>query len=164
MHNVIKRYDLILALLMLTLPMGLWASDDPFIGTWELNIEKSIYEKSMLFKSRTLTFTPAENGGTQVSGTQVFQNDTTSEYRYTAWDDGKDYPQSGLAGLDSTALTRIDLYTVEFVAKFKGKVVSRGIRQVSKDRLSMTITFTPSGATKPDIHYYDKKKEPGWQE
>lgn len=63
---------------------------------------------------------------------------TTVEY--VARFDGKDYPVTGNAEIDTVALTRVDSLTFDATLKRRGKVMSTVRNTVSKDGLTMTVT------------------------
>lgn len=126
------------------LVVGMWplvalAQTDPFIGTWTLNVAKSKYNPGPPPKSITATY-EAAGQGVKVTTKGVDAEGKPTATQYTANYDGKDYPVAGQPDWDTTAVKRIDAYTVEFTRKRGGKVVQTGTNVVSKDGKTRTIT------------------------
>ena len=74
--------------------------------------------------------------------------------------DGKDHPVHGDPNLDTLALTRIDRYTMEAVAKKDGVIHNRMRWDVTKDGKSLTWTSNrvlPKGREGTTVRVYDKE-------
>jgi hypothetical protein len=109
------------------------------VGTWRLNVAKSVYTPGPPPRSQVRTYSQQGNGLKAVIETvQPLGIKTTAEY--TAAYDGKDYPLSGNADADTIALSKIDARTFEATLKRGGKVVSTARNTVSMDGKTMTIT------------------------
>jgi hypothetical protein len=121
---------------------------DLFVGTWELNLEKSQYSPGPAPRELTRTVR-AQGDGIQVSYKGVASDGSRIADSYTAKFDGKDYPDTGTGtpnGADTFALKRIDSHTYEMTAKKAGKVVLTGRAAVSKDGRVTTITTQGTNA------------------
>ena len=112
---------------------------DAAIGTWKLNLAKSKYDPGPTPKTQTLTYEPAGQGVRITSQTADARGQSIL-IQYSASYDGRDYPVSGGQDFDTTALRRIDAFTVEGIRKRGGKVVQTFTRVVSADRKVLTIT------------------------
>jgi hypothetical protein len=113
-----------------------WGADNPFVGTWTLNLARSKFDLGPPVKSRTVTVEPAGDG-VKWSIEQVDANRNRGTIVETPKFDEKDYPRTGTGSLggsgDTIALKRIDAYTLEETLKKGGKVVATYKQVVSKD-------------------------------
>jgi hypothetical protein len=120
-----------------------WGADDPFAGTWELNLAKSKFDPGPPVRSRTVTVEPAGDG-VKWSIEQVDANGNPGTIIETPKFDGKDYPRTGTGSLggggDTIALKRIDANTFEETLKKSGEVVATFRQVVSKDGTERTAT------------------------
>ena len=94
-----------LALVVSTALSAQSSQNDPHIGTWKLNVEKSSVNTH---KSETRTYT--QSGDSLTAHVEMVNSDgSTTGYEYTAKLDGKDYPlrvrcRAGLRLFPSNAL------------------------------------------------------------
>lgn len=119
---------------------------DAAVGSWKLNVAKSKYVPGPAPRSQVLTY-EAAGRGVRVTSQTVDSLGNNNIIQYTATYDGADYPVSGGLDFDTTALRRIDQFTVEGTRKRAGKVVQTFVRVVSQDRKTLTITTTGTNAT-----------------
>ena len=66
-----RARSLTLLFTMFLVSVGLWAQNDPLIGTWKLNLGESTYSPGPPMRSETLTFAPFAGGGVKVTVDQV---------------------------------------------------------------------------------------------
>jgi hypothetical protein len=113
--------------------------DDPVLGTWKLNVDKSTFTPGPGWQSQTRIYqaTPA---GVAVSWTGVDAGGGTMAVRYTYRYDGRDYPMTGSASYDMLNAVRVDAWTVRSEEKRDGKTVGIAVRTVSRDGKILTIT------------------------
>jgi hypothetical protein len=121
------------------------AQADPCVGTWVLNVAKSKYSPGPPPSKEVRVY------GVSGSHVSVSVDSTDSQgklvsLRYTAVEDGKDYPLTGLAAADAIAMKRIDPLTFEADTKKSGKVIGTTMGQISKDGKSLMLTFKSTGA------------------
>ncbi len=127
----------------------LLAQDNPFIGTWRLNIAKSKYSSGPAPRSQTQTYETHGNG-MKVSSEGTAADGSRIAWSYTANFDGKDYPISGTGapnGADIVAIRRINTNTYEATFKKGAKVVGIGRDEVSKDGKVKTVAATGTDAS-----------------
>jgi hypothetical protein len=113
---------------------------DPFIGTWTLNVEKSQFDANHRPQAGTIVLEVDQEGyylqkaeGVNEKGEKVAER----PQRYIA--DGQDHPIQGVPGLSYRA-TRVDKYTLTGEAKRgDGSIVGGATKIVSPDGKSMTI-------------------------
>jgi hypothetical protein len=119
-----------------------WGADNPFVGTWNLNLAKSKFDPGPPVRSRTVTIEPAGDG-VKWSIEQVDANGNRATEVEILKFDGKDYPitaTGSLSGRDTIAFKPIDAYTLEETLKKGGEVVQTVRQVVSKDGKERTAT------------------------
>ena len=157
-----KLRTITLVLAVLTVSIGLLAADDPFIGTWKLNLAKSKYGTVQPPKSSTRTAV-AQGNGVKVSFDGVSADGSRFAYSYATNYDGKDSPISGVGqanGADTIAVKRVDANTTTATLKKAGKVVSTTTGTVSKDGKVYTIDskgVDVNGKPRNVVSVYDKQ-------
>jgi hypothetical protein len=133
------------AVLMLTV-LASAQPNDPFVGTWTLNLEKSKYSPGPPPKSTVTTFEAAGKGYKATVKTEPASG-APQEWSYTSNLDGKDAPISGNnPNADTIAVKRIDANTLEVVYKKGGKVTTKQKSVVSADGKTRTVTTTGTDA------------------
>lgn len=129
-------------------------TDTSYFGTWTLNVGKSTYSPGPPPKSSTRTHEDLGNGSIRVTtqGVNAQGNPTYSQYTYKL--DGRDYPiiVKGSESVTTVALRSVDAFTASFTNKLEGTVTSTGIRTVSKDGRTMTITTKGKSAQGQPMH------------
>lgn len=130
--------------------------NDPLVGTWKLNPEKS----KGPYKSGTSVFEAADNG---VKGTVDLAgaDGTAYHWTFTAQYDGKDYPVEGNSPFgDTLALTRVNPNTVKITVKQGGKEMATQTIVVAPDGKTRTTTTKGKNAKGESIDgmsFYDKQ-------
>jgi hypothetical protein len=140
---------------------------DPRMGTWTLNLAKSMYPPGLAPQSQTLKWEPAENGGFTLTTDGVDAQGQAIHTETTAKLDGKDYPiQGGPSGAPARtrATRRLDDRTFESVDKFtgaNGDIMSLvRVEQFSADGRTMTNTSSrrdAQGQVVRIVAVYDKQ-------
>jgi hypothetical protein len=115
------------------------APEDPVLGTWKLNVEKSTFSPGPGWQSQIRNYqsTPA---GISVTWTGLGAKGEKMQVSYTYNYDGKDYPMAGSGSYDTLNAARIDTLTVKSEEKRNGKTVGIAMRTVSPDGTVLTIT------------------------
>ena len=134
-----------LLFVVLLVSVGVRAQNDPLIGTWKLNLDKS-KGTGPPPRSGTLTYTQdGQNIRNTAQGIDAQGNSTTVVFMHIY--DGMPHPTTGSPVYDASAYTRVDPNTF-IVSRFKaGKLVAIGTGVLSQD--GKTQTFTTTG-TQPD--------------
>jgi len=119
------------------------AQQNPFAGTWKLNVLKSKYNGVQAPKSETRTVVAQGNSDT-VTYQGIAADGSSISYRFTTNLDGKDVPISGVGpfGADSISVKRVNADTHLSMAKKAGKPVLTTRAVVSKDGKVTTNTAT----------------------
>src|SRR5882672_4333908 len=103
-----KRMFKVVAILLFTLTAAgmLVAQDNPFVGTWKLDVAKSKYDPGPAPKSQTRTWDAS--GKVTVEGINAAGKPVT--YGYPIMNDGKDYPTTGSVpnGADMISSKKVD--------------------------------------------------------
>lgn len=139
----------------------LLAEDNPFVGTWKLNTEKSNFKPGPGPKSQTRTVT-AQGDGAKYSFEGVAADGSTISYSFSTNYDGKEstVTGSGMPGADTIALRRINSHKVEATLKKGGKETGKAEAEVSKDGKVTTVKSkgkTADGKDYDSESVYDKQ-------
>jgi len=134
-----KRRIRIFAALVIGLAAGsvLLAQDNPFVGTWKLNLASSKYDPGPAPKSQTRTW----DASGMVKVNSIGATGAASSYGYTIKGDGKEHPTMGAIPNTAEKITskKIDANTYE--AKFfkAGKQVEVTTFTLSNGGKTLTI-------------------------
>ena len=159
-----KRASLILAVAVLCLgvPALMLAEENPNIGTWKLNLEKSKFTGTPAPKSLTRTVT-ADGDSAKYSFEGTGADGTALAYGFTAKYDGNDYAVSGNgapSGADHISFKRVNSHSFVGTLKKDGKVVVTSQIVVSHDGKMTTVSSKGTGSDGKPMHtvqVYDKQ-------
>jgi hypothetical protein len=127
-----------LILFVLGMSLAAYAADDPFIGKWKLNVEKSKFRPGPATKSETVTI----DADGKVSIDETDASGKSFSWSYTAVA-GKEAPITGMD--DSSVVTKRMGNTTEHTWKLNGKpATGKGI--ISKDGKTMTYRLKGTNA------------------
>ena len=127
----------------------LLAQENPFVGTWKLNLVKSKFSDTPAPKSETRTI-EAQGHGLKASFEGVAADGSTISWTFTSNLDGKAEPVTGSgipSGADMLATKRIDANTLATTYLRAGKVVRTSRTAVSKDGKVTTVTAKMTDAS-----------------
>jgi hypothetical protein len=134
-----KRRIGVFAALVLVLAAGsvLLAQNNPFVGTWKLNVAKSKYDPGPAPQSSTRTWDAS--GMVMVNGVNAAGK--TTSYGYTIKDDGKEYPTMGAIPNTADKITSKKTDANSYEAKFTkaGKQVEVTTFMLSDGGKTLTI-------------------------
>lgn len=151
-----------LALVCLTLPAALLAADNPVLGTWKMNLEKSKYPAGMAPKSLTRTIT-ADGDNVKYAFEGQAADGSAINYSFTLKYDGKDVEVTGAGapmGVDHIAITRVNSHQFSASLKKGGKVEAISTAVVSHDGKTSTVSTKgtgPDGKPFKSSSVYDKQ-------
>jgi hypothetical protein len=145
----------------------LLAQDNPFVGTWKLNLAKSKFSGTQAPKSEVRTVV-AQGDGEKVTYEGIAADGSPIAYSFTTNLDGKDSPFSGahIFGGDSVAVRRVDANTTASVVTKSGKTLVTLTTIVSKDGRVTTQMAQGTNAEGQPINFmtvWDKQPK-GWGE
>jgi hypothetical protein len=162
-EKLVKRIMLVLGILVLgVLAAGqLKADDNPYLGTWKLNVAKSKAENTTVPKSMTRTVTMA-GAMVKYSFEGVAADGTPTSYSFTVAYDGKDYPVTGtgMPGDADTISIKRTGNKATAVLKKAGKEVGTSTSEVSADGKTTTLKAsgkTPDGKMVSSVSVYEKQ-------
>jgi hypothetical protein len=145
-----KTWLFMLGLLTLALVTVATAADEPFVGTWKLNVNKSRYGLRQPQKSEILQIDTQQNGlkyladGIDAEGKNI-------HFEFSPKYDGEYYPVTGTVAAGSAmALKKVDANTRELVLKIEGKEVQRRRDVVSQNGKTLTRTVTAINSQEQD--------------
>ena len=139
-----------IAFVGLAIPLAVFAQDkqtaqnDPFLGTWKLNVAKSKFSPGPAAKSETVTIAQGK-----VSVEEVMADGKTQSWSYT--------PSPGstatIVGLDNSSVTekRVNDHTMEHAWKM-GNATMQGKGVVSRNGAKMTYTLTGTNEDGKPLH------------
>jgi hypothetical protein len=140
-----KRRNMVLAFGMVAFCMAvsLFAADDPFNGTWKLNVAKSKFVPGP--EPQSLTITVKVEGDTHNVKVEGKTSDGTAiETSFVAKLDGTPAPITGSPTADMISVRKINDRTLESKSTKGGSPVAQSRVTVSKD--GKVVTITGSGA------------------
>ena len=111
------------------------AQNNPFLGTWKLNLSKSKFDGMPAPKSLTRTVA-AEGAGATYTFTGEDADGKAIEYSFTSHFDGKDSAVTGggmPGGADTVALTRVNSNMIRTIWKKGGNAIGMSNTEVSRD-------------------------------
>lgn len=159
-----KRIALLctLALVCLALPAALLAADNPAVGTWKLNLEKSKFPDGMAPKALTRTIA-ADGDNFKYTFEGQAADGSGINYSFSVKYDGKDAEITGTGaplGVDHIAITRVNSHQFSAQLKKGGKVAATSTAVVAHDGKTSTVSTKGTGADgKPfkSSSIYDKQ-------
>jgi hypothetical protein len=124
-----------------------FAQNNPAIGTWKLNVEKSTYSPGPAPKSLTRTL-EAKGDNVKYSFEGVSAEGTSVAYSFTVAYDGKESAITGSmpGGADTVSIKRIDANNFETTLKKAGKVIGTAKSETSQDGKVTTVTAEGTNA------------------
>jgi hypothetical protein len=124
-----------------------FAQNNPAVGTWKLNVEKSKYNPGPAPKSLTRTL-EAQGDNVKYSFDGVSAEGTGVAYSFTVAYDGKETPITGSmpGGADAISIKRIDANTFEATLTKAGKVIGTAKSEISRDGKITTVTAQGTNA------------------
>jgi hypothetical protein len=113
-------------------------SAEPLVGTWKLNLEKSNYGALPAPKSDTATFAAQEDGLFKFAADGINSQGQAIHSECFTRLDGAECPVTGSPFMDTVVARRVDVWTTEWIASKRGKVVVTATEVVSRDGNTLT--------------------------
>jgi len=135
-------------------------SEDPFSGTWVLNLSKSKIPSQYSTLKSQIAHVVTDASGVEITQETVFESEERFIIQVKGKFDGKDYPIIGAPGSFSAAYQRVDKNIIKAVLKMDGNVVIQETGVVSLDGKSLAVIYyitDPSGKQVTIIAVYEKK-------
>ena len=140
------------------------AQNDPFIGVWKVNPEKSVYEAGRAPRSFVRSYEDRGGGTILLTVEGVSAAGAASRLFVVYKRDGKPYPEStaGTKVVRMVTVRAVDANTEEFVVSDGRTSTEPGANtlSVSRDRKTLTQTMkgiTPDGRPYTNVIVYDRQ-------
>jgi hypothetical protein len=135
----------VFAVLVLTLTSVAMAADDPFVGTWKLDLGKTKVPPGQEMKSYVMKW-EKHGSGYKNTADAIGATGAAFHVEFTVQEEGVDYPMTGNPIANTVSYNKIDAGTVGAMLKRTGTVVARMRSSVSADGKTLTIIQTIVGA------------------
>lgn len=159
MSRLVRRIAVVLLALLVPIAAHAHAADDPFLGSWRLDFERSTIADDPGVKSKTFVFAPSADGvmiteRVELSAEGAEPHVAQIPYRYSV-----PTQQPAGAGFDSLLVVKADENTAYWTAVANGQVVSQLQVTVSPEGDEMTFRYLwsaadPSGSRRSDRYVY----------
>jgi hypothetical protein len=153
-----KTRTVLLTLALCLVGISAAVAEDANMGTWKLNEAKSTFPAGATKNSMVVYEAAGDDVKVSVDGTDKDGKATHTEW--TGKFDGKDYPVSGDATMNTRSYKRVDAQTLILTGKKDGKVSSEGRITVSADGKTRTVKLTATDSAGKKIKstaVYDKQ-------
>ena len=141
-----------------------FAQNDPFIGVWKVNPEKSVYEAGRAPRSFVRSYEDRGGGTILLTVEGVSASGAASRLFVVYKRDGKPYPESttGARAVRMVTVRAVDNNTEEFMVSDGRTNTEPGANSlsVSRDRKTLTQTMkgvAPDGRPYTNVIVYDKQ-------
>ncbi len=159
MNRLLSSVPLVAFLIICSATLVMAADVDPIVGTWKLNVAKSVFAGIPKLKSQIRIYSgSAPKLNLKMITVSAAGKETTTQATYQL--DGKDYPSMGNLDFDSLAGVQLDRNTAEFKLKRAGKAVGTIRRSVSQDGRTLTINYVltnSEGVQTSAVTVFDKQ-------
>ena len=129
----------------------LWTAENPFVGTWKLNVVRSNFNPPSSALKSDIVKIEAQDNGLKFTFDRMDAEGKSMHIEEAPKFDGKDYPYKGDAAADTVSLRRIDANTFEQVNKKDGKDVISVRVAIAKDGKSSTVTAKTKDAKGQEV-------------
>ena len=156
------RITFVLTVLMticLTPPFSVGQPQEPWFGTWNLNLAKSTADRDARYKRATSKIEPWKDG-LKVTYDLVGTRGGVTHMEWTGKFDGIDYPVQGVDYVLTHAYTRLNDRSYQITIKIDGAVSATARVEVSPDGKTLTTLTTGTDGQGKTVHttaVYEKK-------
>lgn len=145
-------------LLAAMMPLAAHAADDPFIGTWQLDVERSIIGENPGIKKKQFVFAPSADGVLITETLELLSALGEQQVAQIPYTYGEATPQP-TPGMDSLLVVKADDHTAYWTAVEGGAVIAQMQVVVSNDDTQMTFRYLynasdPTGSQFDDRYVY----------
>ncbi len=132
------------------------SSEDPVIGTWNLDVGKSIYDPGPVPRSQTRTY-EAHPDGVKATIVTVNAAGESSTVEFVADYDSMEYPIVGSSSADALVLVQLDPLLTEATVNHAGRPMAYARRAISPDGRMMTLTIREVQSGSVNVAVYERK-------
>ncbi len=132
---------------------------DNVVGTWVLDLKKSVYRPGPPPRSQTRVYRESAAGITATVVT-VGADGKANTVEYPVNYDGQAHEVLGSPDIDGIQMKRINNLRSESALLHGGKVFAKAVREVAADGNTLTITYeatTGTGDSIRNISHYDRR-------
>jgi hypothetical protein len=154
------EYSIRVVALLLGVALSVSAAD-PLIGTWKLDVSKSVFSPGPAPQGQIRTYEVVPGGGLKLTLITVDVEGKSESIDLPATPDGKNYQISAPGLADTIVMTKITDLTAEAKLKHGDVIVGTSRRTVSPDGTSMTVTYSGidrDGRQESSVAVYEKQK------
>ena len=148
------------ALLFMTTSANAAESENPFIGTWDINLSESDFGSATPPQNMSRTYADLGNGSYMYLVVTINEdgslNGTSASYSYS----GEQYPIASLDQLEAPQISykRINDATVEYTVRLGGEVQQIGAKFISPNYQQLTIAIQyPNSDAEDQILIFNKR-------
>jgi len=140
-----KKRHLLLAVCVCLFATAMYAADNPNLGTWKLNQEKSKIPTGGMMNTTVVYSADGDNIKVTTDGVNGDKQPVQTEW--VGQFDGKDYPVTGSGAPSGTTRSykQVNERTLEITNKVNGKETVQGKIEVSKDGKMRTVELEAKG-------------------
>ena len=131
--------------IILLLMLFIAQSQEPWLGTWRVNLAKSTADRDARYKRGT-TKIEAWQDGLKVTYDLVGVRGGVTHMEWTGKFDGRDYPVQGVDYVLTTAYSRIDDHSYQITIKIAGVLTATAKVVISPDGKTLTTSTTGNNA------------------
>lgn len=157
MTTIARWLTALAATLLLATATAATATDDPFLGTWRLDLARSTIAHNPGVKSKEFVLSPTADG-VMITETLEIVGDPEKHVSHLPYSYGKPVPQAG-PGFDALLVEKTGDHSATWTTMLKGAVLSKLEVVVSPDGKEMTFRYVlrasdPTGETLKDRMVY----------
>ena len=131
--------------IILLLMLFIAQSQEPWLGTWRVNLAKSTADRDARYKRGT-TKIEAWQDGLKVTYDLVGVRGGVTHMEWTGKFDGRDYPVQGVDYVLTNAYSRIDDHSYQITIKIDGVLTATAKVVISPDGKTLTTSTTGNNA------------------
>ncbi len=132
---------------------------DPVLGTWNLAVDKSIYDPGPAPRSQTRVY-KTHPDGIKATITTIDRRGESATVEYVADYDSMEYPLIGAAPGqgDALALVQLDPLLLEGTVTHAGRPIAYARRVISPDGQTMTVTIRQAESGGINVAVFEREK------
>jgi hypothetical protein len=120
---------------------GLLGADDPFVGTWKLNVAQSKFVKGREVKESTVNIVRQGDIATAtVNGTDGAGKAISVKYTVPAAGGAENFTEGGPPAGTTVVMTKVNDKAADFTSTMNGKPVGTSHAVVSANGMTLTVT------------------------
>jgi hypothetical protein len=131
------------------------AREDPLLGTWHLDVDKSTYNPGPRPTSQTRTY-ETHRFGIKATVKTLYPDGRSTTVQSVYDYDREEHPVTGSEDIDAIVVKRVDAFTHEATMRHGSQEMGTFRRVISKDGKHMTVTFKRRNPPADYVEVYEK--------